>query len=304
MPARRYWEMEDAAVNIGNLSAAAEDLGRLMLREFALIYGNDWFQFALPLPTGSAAVIASLTVADTFGVTTKIPHYSAVDGPAANWRLFTATAPPAIAGAATAAPPHALLIPPSAVAPIDGAPIEEVLLLRDELSHMAWGIERTVTGPSGQPFDRATQWNIILPVTPHPRPRLSPSTGSAPASLITGFPLSPSALPIRTARCSSNAELFPTRPAVPSANSSPRPICRSSGRKFRAKASFCNGATAMPARPMVPCISGSAACARSEKAKVAAAYDSTIWNRQRACCGRQQGLPGLSPRPFFRRRCR
>src|ERR1035441_7150960 len=108
MPARRYWEMEDAAVNIGNLSAAAEDLGRLMLREFALIYGNDWFQFALPLPTGSAAVIASLTVADTFGVTTKIPHYSAVDGPAANWRLFTATAPPAIAGAATAAPPHAL----------------------------------------------------------------------------------------------------------------------------------------------------------------------------------------------------
>jgi hypothetical protein len=174
MPARRYWEMEDAAVNIGNLSAAAEDLGRLMLREFALIYGNDWFQFALPLPTGSAAVIASLTVADTFGVTTKIPHYSAVDGPAANWRLFTATAPPAIAGAATAAPPHALLIPPSAVAPIDGAPIEEVLLLRDELSHMAWGIERTVTGPSGQPFDRATQWNIILPVTPPPAAATQP----------------------------------------------------------------------------------------------------------------------------------
>ena len=31
---------EDAAVNIGALSAAAEDLGRLLLREFALIYGD------------------------------------------------------------------------------------------------------------------------------------------------------------------------------------------------------------------------------------------------------------------------
>ena len=38
MPARRFWEMEDAAVNIGAPSAAAEDLGRLLLRQFALIY--------------------------------------------------------------------------------------------------------------------------------------------------------------------------------------------------------------------------------------------------------------------------
>jgi hypothetical protein len=50
MPARRFWEMEDAAVDIGALSAAAEDIGRLLLREFALIYGNDWFQIPLSMP--------------------------------------------------------------------------------------------------------------------------------------------------------------------------------------------------------------------------------------------------------------
>jgi hypothetical protein len=53
MPARRFWEMEDAAVDIGALSAAAEDIGRLLLREFALIYGNDWFQIPLVVPVAA-----------------------------------------------------------------------------------------------------------------------------------------------------------------------------------------------------------------------------------------------------------
>jgi hypothetical protein len=52
MPARRFWELEDASVDIGALSAAAEDIGRLLLRDFALIYGNDWFQIPLTLPVG------------------------------------------------------------------------------------------------------------------------------------------------------------------------------------------------------------------------------------------------------------
>jgi hypothetical protein len=76
MPARRFWEMEDAAVDIGSLSAAAEDIGRLLLREFALIYGNDWFQIPLAVPVGSDVTINSLTVADTFGVTTPISSTS------------------------------------------------------------------------------------------------------------------------------------------------------------------------------------------------------------------------------------
>ena len=53
MPARRYWRIEDAAVNIGALDAAASDIGRLLLREFALIYGNDWFRIPLALPSAA-----------------------------------------------------------------------------------------------------------------------------------------------------------------------------------------------------------------------------------------------------------
>ena len=73
-------KFQDGGRNIGLLSAAAEDLGPLILGEFALIYGNDWFQFPLVVPIGSQVWITSLSVADTFGITTPIPHYSTVDG--------------------------------------------------------------------------------------------------------------------------------------------------------------------------------------------------------------------------------
>jgi hypothetical protein len=168
MPARRFWEMEDGSTNIAQLSAAAEDLGRVLLREFALVYGNDWFQFPLAVQVGSQVEIASLTVVDTFGSNIRIPHYSAVDGALAKWRMFSVTPDPspATASAAPAAFPHTILITPGAVVPLDGSDIEQVLLLRDELANVAWGIERMVSGPSGQPFDRTTAWKISLPITP------------------------------------------------------------------------------------------------------------------------------------------
>ncbi len=164
MPARRFWEMEDAAVNIGALSAGAEDLGRLILREFALIYGNDWFQFPLAVPAGCQTKITSLNVADTFGINTTIPHYAAADGSAGTWHMFT------LGGGATATAPdmaNLLVIPPSAVAALDSGAIEDVLLLRDELAEMAWGVERTAVGTSGAPLDRGLAWRTIQPpVTP------------------------------------------------------------------------------------------------------------------------------------------
>jgi len=165
MPARRLWEMEDGGTNIGLLSAAAEDVGRLLLREFALIYGNDWFQFPLMAPIGSQFLVQSLSVADTFGVVTAIPHYSAADGRLGNWHMFSISidplAPPALSTSAT--PPQPLLLTPGAVAPASSAAIEDVLLLRDELANVAWGIEQTVVGASGFPLDRTLEWRITAP---------------------------------------------------------------------------------------------------------------------------------------------
>jgi hypothetical protein len=169
MPARRFWEMEDAAVDIGALSAAAEDIGRLLLREFALIYGNDWFLVPLIVPVGSDATINSLTVADTFGVTTTIPHYVDVDGAAGPWRMFALAAADAATAAASA---HLLVVTPSAVAPNDGAAIEDVLMLRDDPANMVWGVERAAVGPAGAPVDRALAWKTAAVAPP-------PASGAA-----------------------------------------------------------------------------------------------------------------------------
>ena len=165
MPARRFWELEDGGTNIGALSAAAEDLGRLLLREFALIYGNDWFQFPLMAPVGAAVWITGLSVADTFGIATPIPHYSAVDGAFGKWRIYSISpdplAPPVLSTSALR--PLPLLLTPGAVATVDGSAIEDVLLLRDEPANLAWGIERTVPGASGQPLDRTLEWRMNAP---------------------------------------------------------------------------------------------------------------------------------------------
>jgi hypothetical protein len=162
MPARRFWEMEDAVVDIGAIEAGPTDLGRLMLREFALIYGNDWFVVPIPVLVGSASRITSLVVTDTFGASQTIPHYSqTADG--GHWFMF------AVSGDAE---PHRLLMPPVLARSIVSDPIEQVLLVRDEAANMAWGIERLVQGVNGAPVDRAS----VPPVPVAP----SDATGSLP----------------------------------------------------------------------------------------------------------------------------
>jgi hypothetical protein len=170
MPARRFWEMEDAAVNIGALSAAAEDLGRLLLREFALIYGNDWFQIPLVVPIGTQVVIQSLSVSDTFGVVTSIPHYAAVDGASSGWRMFAvdATGPTLASTNSIIAALNLLVVTPGGVSILDSSAIEDVLMLRDEPAEMAWGIERDIVGASGEIKDRALAWRTTQPHIPPP----------------------------------------------------------------------------------------------------------------------------------------
>jgi hypothetical protein len=146
MPARRFWEMEDAVVDIAAIEAGPTDLGRLMLREFALIYGNDWFVVPIPVRVGSVSRVTSLAVSDTFGMSQAIPHYSeTADG--GRWFMF------AVSGDVA---PHRLLMPPTLARSIVSDPIEQLLLVRDEAANMAWGIERIVQGASGAPIDRAS----------------------------------------------------------------------------------------------------------------------------------------------------
>jgi hypothetical protein len=115
------------------------------------------------VPAGSEVAINSLTVSDTFGLTTAIPHYADFDGSPGAWRMFALTAGTPDAASAS---PHLLVLTPSAVVPTDGPAVEEVLLLRDESANMVWGVERMAVGPAGLPVDRALAWKTALPLAP------------------------------------------------------------------------------------------------------------------------------------------
>jgi hypothetical protein len=62
------------------------------------------------------------------------------------WTMFTL----GVEGSPEGVVDETLLLPPSAAKIQDGDPVEEVLLLRDEMANMVWGAERVVPLPSGE----------------------------------------------------------------------------------------------------------------------------------------------------------
>jgi hypothetical protein len=145
MPAQRFWEFEDAAVDFGGVEAQPEDLGRMLLTEFALVFGGDWLIVPVEAPLGSLVRIVSLDVRDTFGRTLRIGPTSALEGSLGGWRMFT------LSGDGD----DGLLLPPVLASRLQGRDLEEVLLLRDETANLAWAVERRIEGQNGAPVDRA-----------------------------------------------------------------------------------------------------------------------------------------------------
>ena len=156
MPADRYWEMEDAQVNVGVVEAEPWDLARLLVAEFALTYGNDWLVVPLDVPFGSLITVESVTYTTTFGERFHVQPTATVS-PDGDWRMFTLTTPDGTRSS------DGLIVPPSAIAVQDGPPFEEVLFLRDEMANMVWAVERSVQGPSGAARDRSRERDDPLP---------------------------------------------------------------------------------------------------------------------------------------------
>ena len=172
MPAARFWQFEESAVSFPAIDAAPDDLARLLALEFALIYGNDFFVVPVRLDTGTISEVDSLVVDDTFGRSLLVDSATKVDGAASPWQMFKLSAD---ARVAAAAPLDALLLPATTTGQLDGQPLEEVVLLRDEVAAMAWAVEKTVPGSGGRPLDRAyarnlrTQRNVeAAPIPPAP----------------------------------------------------------------------------------------------------------------------------------------
>ena len=156
MPAARLWEFEDAGVNFGGVEAAPEDLARLLMAEFALIYSNDHFIIPIDLPLGSICQVKSLSVTNTFGETTFIKPASEADQArlgGAPWRMFCVSSLDERV-VKHDMPSEFLFLPPVLGWNLQSVPMEEVLLLRDEMANMAWAVERVVESAVGGALNR------------------------------------------------------------------------------------------------------------------------------------------------------
>lgn len=152
MPAARFWEFEDAQVDFGSVDAGPTDLVRMLLVEFALAYGNDWFVIPIELDVGALYAAHSLVITDTFGVRTLIKPNGAPGAPDAQWRMFQLSYTRSTGIAAPAS--NMFFLPPALLRSLESRPIEEVLILRDEMSNLAWAVERLVESPSGGALNR------------------------------------------------------------------------------------------------------------------------------------------------------
>ena len=162
MPNTRWWAFEDSKTNFGDIDASTTDLAKLLFMEFALVYANDWFVIPYTLPAGAIASIQAFVVSNVFGERFSID--AAGSGADANWQrwsMFTID----VVGKPGARADTSLLLLPISGKILESPPTEDVMLIRDEVANMVWGVETTIpaaTGDSKRGIEAARQMRTFL----------------------------------------------------------------------------------------------------------------------------------------------
>jgi hypothetical protein len=195
MPAPRFWEMEDALLDLGALQPGSTDLPQLLMIDTVSGYGNDWYVIGLDLPTGALVTTRSLVVTDTFGVETLLrPNGHQATSSSDGWSMFQ-LAMPFDEGTEGVALTNAFLLAGTLAQPLEGPPIEELLMLRDEQANLAWAVERRLTSPLEQAIDAATDAIAEAAAAPNVAPpRETPAyqlASAVPAHWIPLLPVRP-----------------------------------------------------------------------------------------------------------------
>lgn len=172
MPASRFWEMEDRAIDFGLLDAAPGDLPRLMLSEFITWFGNEWYVIPIDLDVGTLTTTRSLVITDSFGVQSLITPVNDPARSASGWSMFELSGIERPGLPPLRPHPNLLFLAPALVKTLESRSLEEVLFMRDEMANVAWAIEQVTQGGIE---------NRVLP------PTTTSSTSSvAPAPTVSG----------------------------------------------------------------------------------------------------------------------
>lgn len=154
MPNARWWDFETGTTDFGNIQPEKRDLGKLVVMDFMLIHGDDWFYVPLLQPLGQLCWLDALLVHDVFGGTTLVKRAEQMDEwqgrmhPNDRWTMFSMSredCPGEIQD-------FSFLPPTAANAIISGPSLEEVSFQRDEMANMVWAQETITENAIGQPW--------------------------------------------------------------------------------------------------------------------------------------------------------
>jgi len=145
-PRSRWWEIEDAAVDLGGYPPDTSHFPTTLLIDLVASHSDDWFLFPVDARAGHVLTLVpgSVKVKDGFG------DWFTLSPPEKDWSLFRTSG----------LDPTSLLVWLRAVTPLQGEPLEQVLLGTDEYSNMLWAVElrvdsREMTPPVGTPEQEA-----------------------------------------------------------------------------------------------------------------------------------------------------
>jgi hypothetical protein len=166
-PHSRWWQIENAAVDIGGYPPDPAHFPTMLLVEMVFSHGDDWFVF--PVTADAASFLQlEVQVRDAFGTT----YRNEVDGPPAwpglrppdGWSLFRTTGQR-----------DGLALFLTAATPLEGHVLEEVQFGLDEYSNRLWAVERRLDGQHVEERARRDEspprLNAGAPSTDRTRPR-------------------------------------------------------------------------------------------------------------------------------------
>lgn len=148
MPHVRWWEFEDRKTDFGSIQPSTTDLATLFLAEFGLVYGNDWSLIPYRMDVGVLSEILGIVVTDVFGVRTLVrPAVNSIGDEQSHWGMYYLQD-----RQGNGIDPR-LFLPPVLGKIQESAPLEKVILARDEMANMVWGIEHIIPTPAGGGID-------------------------------------------------------------------------------------------------------------------------------------------------------
>jgi hypothetical protein len=172
MPEPRWWTFESGITDFGALDVHTVDLATMLVMEFALTYGNDWFVVPLPTAVGTLSSVDTLVVTDTFGQRSVVRSSEQTTGNAAtqSWSMFK------LSGNGARSP--FIFVAPTLGVTNEGPPIENVHFLRDDMAAMGWAVEHKLHGTWDAPVDAFETYLTARTLDPPPIP--APEPGDPP----------------------------------------------------------------------------------------------------------------------------